>query len=113
MQTIARIDVGLFALVLRPERDLMAGRVAIERDFFRSKLARARPGPVLLDLCACRMIDSQGIALVIGLQRECQKLGRAVQIALGDRSIARIFTCMQLDRVLDLLLVDPSAEDTD
>jgi len=86
-------------------------RIIVEKNFvgehslelekkFQSELSRTTL-PVLLDLTRTTLIDSRGIALCVGLLRECENKGVAFTIDVNP-ALARYLRLLKLDRVFQM-----------
>jgi anti-anti-sigma factor len=67
---------------------------------FQSELSRTTL-PVVLDLTRTTLVDSRGIALCVGLLKECEKKGVAFSIDVNP-ALARFFRLLKLDRVFQM-----------
>lgn len=67
---------------------------------FQSELSRTTL-PVVLDLTRTTLIDSRGIALCVGLLKECERKGVTFSIDV-NQALARFFRLLKLDRVFHL-----------
>jgi len=65
---------------------------------FSEELASVK-GPVVLDLAATTIIDSRGVALCVGLFKECQRKNLPFSIEAGPE-LTRFFKLLKLDRIL-------------
>ena len=63
---------------------------------FKSRLS-ARPGcPVSLDCTGINKIYSEGIALVVGLYKECRRTNRSFSVEIADKKIIQLFKMLKL-----------------
>jgi anti-anti-sigma factor len=67
---------------------------------FQSELSRTTL-PVILDLTRTTLVDSRGIALCVGLLKECEKKGVAFAIDVNP-ALARFFRLLKLDRIFQM-----------
>jgi anti-anti-sigma factor len=67
---------------------------------FQSELSRTTL-PVVLDLTRTTLIDSRGIALCVGLLKECERKGVAFSIDV-NQALARFFRLLKLDLVFQI-----------
>lgn len=65
---------------------------------FKAAVADAK-GAVTLDLAAVTIVDSHGVALCVGLFRECQRKNLPFSI-VASPELYRFFKLLKLDRVL-------------
>jgi anti-anti-sigma factor len=68
---------------------------------FQSELGRTAL-PVVLDLTRTASIDSRGIALCVGLLKECEKKGVTLTLEVNP-TLARFFRLLKLDRVFQTI----------
>ena len=69
----------------------------LEKEFITALAAVSCP--VVLDLTNTTIIDSRGIALCVGLYKECQQKGISFSIEAGPE-LCRFFKLLKLDRIL-------------
>ena len=65
---------------------------------FSGELASVK-GPVVLDLSATSIIDSRGVALCVGLYKECQQKNLQFSIEVSPE-LSHFFMLLKLDRIL-------------
>ena len=83
------------------EKNIM-GEFSIELEKrFSEELAEINC-PVILDLSATTMIDSRGVALCVGLFKECQRKKLPFSIEVNSE-LSRFFKLLKLDRVLQFI----------
>jgi anti-anti-sigma factor len=93
-------------------------RIVVERNLtgpfvtdVEQRLLEAIPtigkSPVVLDLAGINVIDSRGIALCIGLKKECDKKGAPFTIEASP-DIHKTFKILKLSRIIDMKEVDRS-----
>jgi anti-anti-sigma factor len=63
--------------------------------------------PVVLDLSGTTMIDSRGMAVCIGLKKECDKKNVPLTIELTP-DLHKVFKILKLSRIIDMKEVDRS-----
>jgi anti-anti-sigma regulatory factor len=78
------------------ERDMAGPNIAELEQQFKAAVAEAR-GPLILDLTAATIIDSRGIALCVGLFKECKNRNLPFSIEAGP-TLLRFFRMLKLDR---------------
>ena len=78
------------------------GRYSVELEKRFSEELASVNCPVILDLSATTIIDSQGVALCVGLFKECQRKNLAFSIEVGPE-LARFFKLLKLDRILQFV----------
>ena len=78
------------------------GEYAVELEkHFRSEVDRAK-GAVVLDLTAATIIDSRGVALCVGLLRECQKKDLTLTIEASPE-LCRFFKMLKFHRIVEFV----------
>ena len=82
------------------EKDIVGERSLELEKRFQSELSRTTL-PVVLDLTRTTLIDSRGIALCVGLLRECENRGVGFAIDVNP-ALARYLRLLKLDRVFQL-----------
>ena len=72
------------------------------RGYFATGVEASR---LILDLKTVRVIDSQGLNLIIGLYRECQRHEISLEVANPSEETKRLFRMFKLDRIFGSSLV--------
>ena len=67
---------------------------------FQAEMQKAE-APVVLDLTRVSFIDSRGVALCVGLFKECQQKKLAFSVEVSPE-LARFFNLLKLDRVFPI-----------
>ena len=83
------------------DHDLMENHVQDLRSRLLSEMANAPGKRVVLDLAPVKQIDTRGIALCIGLFKECRAKGCVFSIEAGA-DLLRLFTTLKLTKVIDI-----------
>ncbi len=65
---------------------------------FRTELSTVNC-PVVLDLSTITIVDSRGVALCVGLYKECQQKNLQISIDVSPE-LAQFFKLLKLDRIL-------------
>jgi anti-anti-sigma factor len=87
-------------------------RITIEKDMTGAILSdienrlivektRAGVRPVVLDLTQVKQIDSRGLALCIGLFKECAATGEKFSIEMGVE-LYKVFKILKLTKIMDI-----------
>jgi anti-anti-sigma factor len=87
------------------ERDMTGAFVSDLETRFSESIIGADGSPVVLDMKDVKRIDSRGIALCIGLKKECDTKGSALTIETNSE-IHKMFKIFKLTRVIDMREVD-------
>ena len=91
-------DRGIHRIVVEKN---MIGEHSLELEKqFQSEITRIT-SPVTLDLTRTSLIDSRGIALCVGLLKECEKKGMPLTVEVNS-GLARFFKLLKLNRVFKL-----------
>ena len=91
---------GVHVIALRGELDL-ASAPSLERELHAA--LEDGSGPIVVDLCDLRFMDSTGLRALIGGQRRAGEERRPFAVACrGGESIARVFEVAGADRAFDL-----------
>ena len=81
---------------------VVAGEVVEElEESFLSALGRSNAPTVVLDLTRVSSLDSRGIAVCIGVLRECQKAGRSFSIE-ANATIFHMMTMLNLQKAMTI-----------
>lgn len=86
---------------LEVEGDLSGRKVKKLEEEFTEALTAMTYKKVILSFTSANNIDSPGLALCIGLYKECQKKNLEFEI-VANQEIFRIFKIVNLDRVLPI-----------
>lgn len=89
-------------IVVRLEGPLDLADAAFLREFL-DVLATTAEGPVVLDLARLHALDSVGLGVLIGADRQFRDLGRELRIRSARGEVLRI---LELSGASDRLLVD-------
>jgi ABC-type transporter Mla MlaB component len=80
----------------------MVGEVVFDLEKrFIDEMKNIKGQPVVLDLGAGKLIDSPGVALCVGLFKECKAKGSAFSIEAGP-DLFRFFKLFKLTKVIDI-----------
>jgi anti-anti-sigma factor len=85
-------------VVLRPDFDLVAGKVSEIREAVLRVARRGRK--VVLVLGEGLMIDSWGIGVVVGCQKTVQDLGGALTVETSNPSVIDLFELLNLESII-------------
>ncbi len=88
---LLRITVG---------KNIVGGFASVLEESFKRELENATV-PVILDLSAITTIDSGGIALCIGLFRECEKKNISLTIEAGPE-LCRFLRMISIERIITI-----------
>lgn len=83
------------------DRDMTGAYVDELQSRFEAEISNAGKRSVILDLSAVRQIDSRGLALCIGLFKECKARGNGFSL-LANPDLFRFFRLMKLTKVIDI-----------
>ena len=97
MSMIERVDTG--TLVVDGRLDL---RAAAEVRLQAAAAIAAASGSLVLDLSAVEFIDSSGLGVLAGLQREAARLGGRLAIVLPRGSARQIFALTRTEAFFTL-----------
>jgi len=73
---------------------------------FKSQLLEHPDIPVVLDLSGLSVIYSKGIAIVLGLFKDCKASGREFKIVSSSDEIFNLFKMLKLDKVITIEKVE-------
>lgn len=73
---------------------------------FKSELSAYPDIPVCLDLSGLGAIYSKGIAIVLGLFKDCKTSGREFRITISSDDIFNLFKMLKLDKVISIEKVE-------
>jgi anti-anti-sigma regulatory factor len=83
------------------DHDMIENHVQDLRTRLLAEMAHAAGRTVVLDLASVKQIDSRGIALCIGLFKDCRTKGCVFSIEAGA-DLFRLFTTLKLTKVIDI-----------
>jgi anti-anti-sigma regulatory factor len=83
------------------DHDMIENHVLDLRSRLLAEMANAAGKTVVLDLALVKQIDSLGIALCLGLFKDCQTKGCVFSIEAGA-DLFKLFTTLKLTRVIDI-----------
>jgi ABC-type transporter Mla MlaB component len=92
-------DTGVHRIA--PDRDIVGPYVNDLAARFAEEISSPDKQPVALDLSAVKQMDSRGIALCIGLFKECQAKGNVFSI-LAPPDLCRFFRTVKLTKIIDI-----------
>jgi len=82
------------------EENIVSTTVQELLEEFRKLFDKGVGSPTLrLDLGAVRIIDSQGLNLLIGLYRECERKEVALQVTNASEETRRLFRMFKLNQI--------------
>ena len=92
------IEEGPDRIVLKPDFDIVASRVAEVRD---TVLKNATPGKmVILDFSEVTLIDSMGIGVVVACLKTLRELGGDLKVDTDNQEVIGLFKLLKLDDIL-------------
>jgi anti-anti-sigma factor len=83
------------------DHEMIGEKVFEMEKLFLSKMAEIKDQPVVLDLLAVKQIDSRGIALCIGLFKECKAKGVAFSVDASS-DLYRYLKMLKLTKVIEI-----------
>lgn len=90
-------------LTIRMEEDLVSTVAAQTLEDWKSWMAESDGvEEICLDLSGARIIDSEGINLIIGLYRECSAAGKQFRVEKPTPENLRLFKILKLSKVFGL-----------
>ena len=100
-QTAGTTPGQIGELRLPVDRDMTGENCIALEDMFLDTMAEVKETKVILDLSAVNQMDSRGLALCIGLLKECRLRSCAFSIELRP-NLVQIFRVVKLDKIFDL-----------
>lgn len=91
--------------------DLLSTTIEPIREGLRSllelpEITTAAPRTLCLDLRRCKLMDSAGVNLLVGLIRNCQMRGLKLAVRIVSQPVYRILLFTRLDRHLEVSMED-------
>ena len=96
IRTFDSIEPGETVAIVEGDLDAVTGRVVRNR---LVKLMDGEPKSFALDLSNVRLLDSGGLAAMIGLLRAVRDVGGDVRVIAVNEAVRRIFEVTALSRV--------------
>jgi len=72
---------------------------------FRNSLAESGTSPVILNLSGLRAIYSKGIAVILGVFKDCKAANRDFSITVSSDDTLNLFRMLKLDKVIEIRMV--------
>jgi anti-sigma B factor antagonist len=96
LRTFESIDPGETVAIVDGDLDATSGRIIRNR---LVKLMDGEPMRFALDLSKTHLLDSGGLAAMIGLLRAVRDVGGDVRVIAANESVRRVFEVTALSRV--------------
>lgn len=97
------LDTAQQTLTLKVDRDLLSSNSDEASLAFEAALHQSTPPEFfIIDLTACKMVDSVGLNLLFGVLHRSQELGAKPSIIIAKGPLERIFQVTQIGKIFDV-----------